>query len=96
LQSARRGAENFALRTDDLITCREAVRAGIGRLHWSAHYRFGKAQRPVHNQIEAMFRFDAAGHITQHHDQFDFWRWVCPACCWDGPRCCAGRSAQKR
>ncbi len=49
--------------------------ADTGQLQWSAHYRFGKVQRPVHNRIKATFRFNAAGQITQHHDQFDFWRW---------------------
>ena len=52
-----------------------SVDADTGRLHWSAYYRFGTVQRPVHNRIHSTFRFNAAGQITQHHDQFDFWRW---------------------
>jgi hypothetical protein len=42
--------------------------------HWEAHYRFG-GRRLVHNVIEARFRFDAAGRIVEHVDDFDFWRW---------------------
>ena len=45
------------------------------RLEWSAHYHFGKLQRPVHNRIMAHLRFDEAGLISHHHDSFDFWRW---------------------
>ena len=52
-----------------------SVDADTGQLQWNAQYRFGKVQRPVHNHIQAMFRFNAAGQITQHHDQFDFWQW---------------------
>ena len=52
-----------------------SVDADTGRLHWSAHYRFGKVQRPVHNRIQSNFCFNATGQITQHHDKFDFWRW---------------------
>jgi hypothetical protein len=52
-----------------------SVDADTGRLHWSAHYRFGMLGRPVHNRIRALFRFNAEGLITEHHDQFDFWRW---------------------
>ncbi len=52
-----------------------SVDAQTGRLHWSAHYAFGKTQRPVHNRIESVFAFNAAGQITQHYDHFDFWRW---------------------
>jgi len=52
-----------------------SVDAETGRLHWSAHYAFGKSQRPVHNRIRSVFAFNAAGQITQHCDHFDFWRW---------------------
>ncbi|MEO8544289.1 MAG: nuclear transport factor 2 family protein [Burkholderiaceae bacterium] len=52
-----------------------SIDARTARLHWSAHYHFGKAGRPVHNRITASFRFDDAGRITHHHDSFDFWRW---------------------
>ncbi len=52
-----------------------SVNAETGRMHWSAHYRFGKIQRPVHNRIRSTFHFNEAGQITRHHDQFDFWRW---------------------
>ncbi len=52
-----------------------SVDADNGRLYWSAYYRFGKVQRPVHNRIHSTFCFNAIGQITEHHDNFDFWRW---------------------
>ena len=45
-----------------------------GRAHWEAWYEFGPRKRPVHNVIDAEFRFEA-GRITQHIDTFDFARW---------------------
>lgn len=49
--------------------------ANTARLHWSARYPFGKAQRPVHNRIQSVFAFNAQGQISQHYDHFNFWRW---------------------
>ena len=49
--------------------------ADTGRLYWSARYTFGKSLRPVHNRIQSVFAFNAAGQISQHYDHFNFWRW---------------------
>ncbi len=45
-----------------------------GKAHWEAHYTFSLTGNPVHNVIDATFRF-ADGLIIEHHDQFNFWRW---------------------
>lgn len=45
-----------------------------GSARWVADYRFGKAQRPVRNEIEARFAF-RDGLIVHHDDTFDLWRW---------------------
>jgi len=49
--------------------------AAKGRAHWEARYRFGEAQRKVHNRVEAKFDFDDDGFILRHRDEFSFWRW---------------------
>lgn len=46
-----------------------------GSAHWEAAYLFSKTGRPVHNVIEARFRFKD-GLIVEHTDSFDFWRWT--------------------
>ncbi|MEM9327138.1 MAG: nuclear transport factor 2 family protein [Bacteroidota bacterium] len=46
-----------------------------GYCHWEAHYTFSKTQRPVHNNIKAVFRFQD-GKIIEHHDHFSFWTWA--------------------
>lgn len=46
-----------------------------GRAHWIARYTFSTG-RPVVNDIQAKFRFDEAGRITDHVDDFDFRRWA--------------------
>jgi hypothetical protein len=46
-----------------------------GNAHWIARYTFSTA-RPVVNDIQASFRFDAGGLITDHIDEFDFRRWA--------------------
>jgi ketosteroid isomerase-like protein len=45
-----------------------------GSAHWEAWYPFSRTGRPVHNVIEARFRF-RDGLIIEHTDAFDFWRW---------------------
>jgi len=49
-----------------------------GRAHWEAWYTFSSSGRPVHNVIEASFKF-RAGRILEHHDRFNFWRWSAQA-----------------
>lgn len=45
-----------------------------GRAHWEAWYPLPATGRPVHNIIEARFRF-RDHKIIEHVDEFDFWRW---------------------
>lgn len=46
-----------------------------GRAHWEAWYTFTATGRPVHNVIDAEFRF-ANGRIAEHRDRFDLYRWA--------------------
>lgn len=46
-----------------------------GSAHWEAWYTFSATGRPVHNIIEASFRFEH-GLIQLHEDRFDFYRWA--------------------
>lgn len=46
-----------------------------GSAHWEARYTFSATGRPVHNVIDAEFRF-ADGKIIEHTDRFDFYRWT--------------------
>jgi SnoaL-like domain len=46
-----------------------------GGAHWIARYTFSTG-RPVVNEIQASFRFDASGLITDHVDEFDFRHWA--------------------
>ena len=45
-----------------------------GSAHWEAWYTFSATKRPVHNVIEAHFRF-RGGRIHRHRDDFELWRW---------------------
>jgi hypothetical protein len=49
-----------------------------GSAHWIARYTFSTG-RPVVNDIRASFRFDQAGLITDHVDDFNFRRWASQA-----------------
>jgi ketosteroid isomerase-like protein len=62
--------------TDLRITFGE-VRAddAAGSASWEAWYTFSGTGRPVHNRIQASFRF-AGGRILEHRDSFDLWRWA--------------------
>jgi ketosteroid isomerase-like protein len=46
-----------------------------GSAHWIATYTFSTG-RPVVNDIQAKFRFDADGRIADHVDDFDFRLWA--------------------
>lgn len=46
-----------------------------GKVHWEARYTFSASKRPVHNIIDAAFRFQD-GKIIQHRDSFGLWRWT--------------------
>ena len=45
-----------------------------GYAHWTARYTFSTG-RPVVNEIDATFRFDAEGRIVEHHDTFSMFKW---------------------
>ena len=45
-----------------------------GGARWEAKYPFSAAKRPVHNVVNASFRFNA-DQISSHQDDFSFWRW---------------------
>ena len=46
-----------------------------GTAHWEAWYAFRQTGRPVHNRIDASFRF-ANGKIHRHVDAFDLYAWA--------------------
>jgi hypothetical protein len=46
-----------------------------GSAHWIARYTFSTG-RPVVNDIQASFKFNADGLIVDHVDEFDFRRWA--------------------
>jgi uncharacterized protein len=46
-----------------------------GTAHWVARYTFSTG-RPVENEVRARFRFDQAGLIVDHVDEFDFHNWA--------------------
>jgi len=47
-----------------------------GTARWLADYTFSRTGRKVHNDVSATFRFDDSGLITEHDDEFDFYRWA--------------------
>lgn len=61
--------------TDLRVEFRDVVTDGDrGSAHWEAWYSYGATGRPVHNVIEASFRF-RDGRIAEHVDRFDLYRW---------------------
>jgi ketosteroid isomerase-like protein len=46
-----------------------------GSAHWLADYTFSTGRR-VHNDVRATFRFDDAGRIAEHRDDFDLYAWT--------------------
>jgi ketosteroid isomerase-like protein len=64
---------------DLAITLREhEADESAGTAHWIARYTFSTG-RKVENDIRARFRFDGAGLITDHVDDFDFHKWASQA-----------------
>jgi ketosteroid isomerase-like protein len=49
-----------------------------GTANWLARYTFSTGRR-VENNVHARFRFDDAGLITDHVDDFDFRKWASQA-----------------
>jgi hypothetical protein len=61
------------------VSCRDIkVDGQSGTAHWECDYQFrkepGSDPRPVHNVVEATFRFED-GLIRVHRDDCDFWKW---------------------
>jgi ketosteroid isomerase-like protein len=46
-----------------------------GSARWLADYTFAETGRPVHNDVQASFRFDR-DLIAEHEDSFDFHKWA--------------------
>lgn len=65
-----KGRDVWRLQASDM-----SADAHVGHAHWEAHYRFSATGRLVHNRIDGVFGFDAAGLIVSHSDRFDFWLW---------------------
>ena len=63
-------------RAKDFSLTFDSVRADerTGAAHWVATYQFSKTGNTVINDIQARFVF-RDGKISEHHDQFDLWRW---------------------
>jgi ketosteroid isomerase-like protein len=63
-------------RATDLTVAARDVEANdtSGSAHWTARYTFATG-RPVVNEIDARFRFDADGRIVEHRDSFSMFKW---------------------
>jgi ketosteroid isomerase-like protein len=46
-----------------------------GSARWIANYTFSRTGRPVRNEVRASLRFGPDALITEHVDDFDFWKW---------------------
>ena len=58
----------------ELELVEHAADGDAGTARWIARYTFTQTGRPVVNDVRAKFRF-ADGLITEHRDDFDFYRW---------------------
>ena len=65
-----RNAKEFSLRFSDIQLLDEEY----ATCRWVAVYRFSATGRMVTNTIKAHLRIQE-GVITEHTDQFDFWKW---------------------
>ena len=52
-----------------------ATNGDEGTARWEAWYTFSATGRPVHNVIDASFRFES-GLIRRHVDRFDLYAWA--------------------
>ena len=79
LQGAEAGAMWTMLcgNATDLSVVASDIQAddSTGSAHWTARYTFTATGRPVVNEIDARFRFDADGKIAEHRDSFSMFRW---------------------
>lgn len=66
-------AQNFSLTFDQV-----RAEPGGASARWVATYLFSQTGRTVINDIRARFVIED-GLITEHHDNFDLWRWSCQA-----------------
>lgn len=65
-----RNAKDFSLQFSDVQLLDEEY----GTCRWVASYTFSKTGRRVINHVKAHLRIQD-GVITEHTDQFDFWKW---------------------
>ena len=65
-----RNAKDFSLRFSDIQLLDEEY----ATCRWVAEYTFSKTGRRVTNNIKAHMRIQE-GKITEHTDQFEFWKW---------------------
>lgn len=65
-----RGKNDLQIEFSNVIEKENIVTA-----HWEAKYPFSVTKRPVHNRIDAQFKFKD-GKIIEHIDSFDFWNWT--------------------
>jgi ketosteroid isomerase-like protein len=65
-----KNAKDFSLRFSDIQLLDEEYAV----CRWTAVYTFSKTGRRVTNHIKAHLRIQE-GFITEHTDQFDFWKW---------------------
>ena len=65
-----RNAKDFSLRFSDIQLLDEEY----ATCRWVAEYTFSKTGRRVTNNIKAHMRIEE-GKITEHTDQFEFWKW---------------------
>ena len=71
-RSARkRSRDEWSLKAGDF-----RVEGTRGSANWEVSYLYGRADRRVHNVVDAAFEFTADGLILSHVDQFDFRAWA--------------------
>jgi hypothetical protein len=51
------------------------VGENTGSAKWKASYKFGKKKRKISNKVTANFELED-NKITQHIDEFDFYKWA--------------------
>ena len=76
-EQAKKMWEMLLTQSKDSILIRHSelsADAEKGQAKWVADYKYGDKRRPVHNVVQAQFRFKD-GLIIEHRDDFNLWRW---------------------
>jgi ketosteroid isomerase-like protein len=66
-----KNAREFTLTFNDI----QILDPEYASCRWTAVYRFSATGRMVTNHVKAYLRIEK-GKITEHTDQFDFWKWA--------------------